>query len=263
MSIKLWTGAINGLFLWSTTINKAFLGTVEIFSTSLPNWLLTDLLSYWKADTNWSYPDAHWSNPWTINWATFDASWKINWDYNWDGINDNIDFWNTTLSSSTLSISLWAKLGADTGAQQWIISQESWTLAANSSFFLRWINVSSTTWYWDFWYRDTSWWFPVVWDSTPIAIPTSAYVHLVVVQDTPWGTLKLYVDNVLNDTIVIGLNRANNTTNLRMMCRAWWTSSCVNGKIDETWIWNTALTSDDVSALYNAWAWLSFDNFTT
>ena len=56
-----------------------------------PNGLLNNLVSYYKMDTNGSFPDAHGTNNGTINWATYTASGKINWGYSFDGVNDWVD----------------------------------------------------------------------------------------------------------------------------------------------------------------------------
>lgn len=265
MSLKLWLTEINKIYLWSTEINKAYLWNTLVYdNTATPNWLLNNLVSYYKCDTSWSFPDAHWSNDWTINGATYTASGKINWAYDFDWVNDNVNFWNTILSASALSISMWINLGADTWWQQWLMSQESGTLASTNSFYFRWLRLTSTTWYWNFGYRTTSWTFSEAGNTTPITIPTSQWVHLVAIQDTPWWELKLYVNWVQSwSTTAISLNRANSATNLRIWQRAWWNWSYVNWQLDEIWIWNWVLTSDQVTALYNSWAWLSYDNFTT
>ena len=99
--VSLWTGAINNIKLWAVDI---------LWETPAPvtNWLLNWLVSYWKADTNWSFPDVHWTNDWTLSWVSYTASWKIGWAYTSDWVNDKIDCWSDTSLSVTSGDATWS-----------------------------------------------------------------------------------------------------------------------------------------------------------
>ena len=98
------------------------------------NWLLNNLVSYYKCDTNWSFPDAHWSNNWTINWATYTASWKINGWYSY-ATNDYVSMTDDASFKMTTSftVSAWIK-STDTTNVQCIFSYLN-TDSANSSSY--------------------------------------------------------------------------------------------------------------------------------
>ena len=84
------------------------------YTAWVANGLLNNLVSYYKCDTNGSFPDAHGSNDWTINGATYTASGKINWAYDYDWVNDTINTWTSTDFeinwSDNFSQSIWVNL---------------------------------------------------------------------------------------------------------------------------------------------------------
>lgn len=233
--------------IWDTW--KAF------YSAVVPNWLLNNLVSYWKADTNGSFPDAHWSNNWTINWASFTSSWKINWWYYLDWVNDTITvpdidiIWNC-------SICMWVK----------------WTSWVSRAFFDKyswWTNPLSL--------RTFSWQTFVAqmydWSTQNAAVSSTnlsdwQWHHLAAVRDYTWWNLILYVDwwswewwetVSVSDTLAEDLTNNNVYTIWKVQT----SGNHLNATIDEPWIWSRALSASDVATLYNSWDWLSYDNFTT
>ena len=198
-----------------------------------------------RVGSNWTATNVVWVA--SEKWYTSEVG-------SFNGSSSYVNMWNTTLSASLLVINVYVKLSADTWWQQWIISQESWTLASTNSFYLRWFRSTSTTWYWNFWYRTTSWTFAETGDTTPIAIPIWQRVNLLAIQDTAWWELKLYVNWVQSwSTTAITLNRSNNTTNLRIGQRAGWSWSNVNWLIWLVKIYDNTLTQNDKNNLYQEW----------
>jgi len=69
--------------------------------------LLEGILAYWKADTNWSFPDSSGNEiNGTITWATYDSSGKIEGCYSLDGSNDNIALTNWSTKTNVKSLSM-------------------------------------------------------------------------------------------------------------------------------------------------------------
>jgi len=224
-------------------------------SSTPTNWLLDDLVSYYKADTSGSFPDSHWSNNWTISGAIYTSSWKINWWYNFDWINDNINIWTMYSEfnwSSTISVSSW--FNRQKLAPNHIFRKRSADLILRTNY-----NIWQNSWP-SFLVNTNNWGKDIIyWTNT--TIPQNAFYHYVWVFN--WTSIKLYVNWVLqvSDTFAASTISWNNTNNLKIWAN--WTSQYSKWIIDETWFWNRELTQADVTALYNSWNWLSYDNFTS
>lgn len=220
--------------------------TIPVF-----NWLLTWLESYYKADTNWSFPDSQWSNDWTISGATFNAVGKINWAYDFDATNDSIALWWVTSfwRLKTFSFSTWVKANTVTPA-----------IAAS---IIKYVNASNDRWWMEL---ETTWtisvalynWSSFIW-AAEVTLPDTNYHHLVWTFTNTWSVSTLYLDWVWT-TAWTPTVATNTTTWVVLWARAWWTA-VFDGWIDESWIWNKVLTSDEVLSLYNSGAWLSYDLF--
>ena len=231
---------------------------------SIANWLLNNLESYYKCDTNGSFPDAHWSNTGTINWATYTASWKINWWYSFDWVNDYIGIPHiSAYNSDNNTYSFWVKSPSTTNP-----SSSKWLFwKAPTTWFDReiGINFSATTWYiqvsiWN--WTDTI--FTITWTNDFY----DANYHLVVVKKiywVSWDTLELYVDDVLEASWTATFNWVQNSNEIVL-----WKLSSISDParyfgwdMDEVWIWSDELTTAQGTDLDNSWAWLSYDNFTS
>ncbi len=158
-----------------------------------------------------------------------------NYSMNFDGINDYIYINNPDLTSTTYSLSLWFK-STDTSVN--VLSEKipdtgsayayRIYLYGNGNLELLGTQTSGTA------YNDGNW------------------HHVVIVQDPSLssGQSKGYVDG----NLVTQNNSSSNTSgsnNLYIGCRNG-SQYFFNGQIDEVAIWNTALTSTQVSEIYNA-----------
>jgi len=252
MSIYLWSTEIWGVKLGSWAINLAYLWETAVFGEApvIPsNWLLTNLISYYKADTNGSFPDEHWSNDWTINGATYTASWKINWGYDFDWVNDYISFWTWDIGwGSYLTVSIWFNPDTltwyDTLITDWTMSYRNFYIQASANDW----TIKCQTWNWI-----TSWdsWF------LQYTLSTWSWQHIVYTRD--WTAKKLYINWILEDSYT-GWFSGGVTTNEKTIGLS---SNTMDWKMDEVWFWNIALNQTKITALYNSWPWLSYDNFTT
>lgn len=232
------------------------------YSTWVSNWLLNNLISYYKADTNGSFPDAHWSNDWTINWATYTASWKINWAYSFDWINDYISlniwaWWEFNWTDFTINI--WFK--SDWITQTWfdyILWFSNWGGLSSVQFY----HVATTNYL--HWYIRDNWWAAIDIDTWVSPFDQNWHMYTMTWDYTTW-TLEMFIDGISKWT---GIN-----TNISLawthdlwiwaLNNAWITGWAIDWNMDEVCLWDRGLSSDDITALYNSTNWLSYDNFTT
>lgn len=200
-----------------------------------PSTLLTWLTAYYKADTNGSFPDAVWSNDWTIDGASYTTSWLINNAYDFDGVNDNITFGSWGIGTTDdWSISFWLYLDTNQrdrtvnlfGDIRFIIAHDD-----NSQ------NDGSLHWY-DWSWHDT--WYNV---------GNGAWNHYVVTYDYSATTIKIYVDTTQRlgntSTTFTSGTATNQVSN---------PSLCFDGRFDEFGVWSKVLTSSEIAELYNSWA---------
>lgn len=263
MSLKLWTTDINKLYIWSTEINKAYLGATLVYDkTTTPNWLLNNLVSYYKADVNGSFPDEQWNNPWTISWSSFVPSAKINWWYSTDGVNDYID---TSISNlNTIhTFWLWVK-NSDTATKclMWTFNSSS-TWSYQVFFNADWLNTVRLQ---SEWASSTG---IRVFSNVNTKITDWLYHYYLFEIDYTTGTGNIYIDNILQGkTVVLSNTRSTDLSlplSLYLGCRhrSWVNDFCIQAEYDELGYWEEQLSTQKKTDLYNSWAWLSYDNFTT
>lgn len=204
--------------------------------------------------------DSVWSKVWTaINWATF-ATGKIwNW-WSFDGTTDyfrfadhtDFDFWTTW----DISYSFWCYQNSlinykyicnqrfnnwSTWAQIWIFSQP-WSATWDSmAFFI--YNGSAGQQIWSTNGSHSAW----------------VREHWVFTRESSWTIMRVYKNWTLNNSATWLTARLwdNNWyfSIWENIGQPWWW----NWKIDELWIrkWR-AITSTEVSELYNWWSWISY-----
>jgi hypothetical protein len=240
--------------------------TVNIYGSGAPS-LLNGLISYWNLDEasgNTAFDNAGGGNNGTDTGDTLGVSGRINTAYGFNGTTSKIDMANTNTLTSNLnlttsgSISAWVLIPivhkgydyTDFGALGYyygqIVSRESsggnaigytiYYLSYSNSFTVELASGGGT--YQDFNFNDTA------------AVVANTWIHLVVT----WGggTVTTYMNggnaNSTTTTKLPGSNsnpfsigyNATNSTN-------YW-----RGRIDEVGFWNRALTSNEVSSLYNS-----------
>lgn len=215
------------------------------------NWLKNNLVSYYKADTSWSFNDSHWTNNWTLYWATYTASWKINWAYNFVGVFEQyltlpngVIPWGT----NTLSIWFWAKYSSTSWNMAIIMTARTgeWLLIYQSGPYLVFskpnvsdllYNMSADT-SWHYYICSSDWsWMEIKKDNNVVATNTNTSNWV----NPNWDPISIW-------------NYLNNGS----MASGWgldWT-------LDELWIWNNKVSVDKWTLLYNSGNWLSYDTFT-
>lgn len=246
--MSLWGWAINSAYLWETSVFGWW------WVTPPPsNWLLNDLISYYKMDTNGSFPDAHWSNDWTINGATYTASGKINWGYDFDWVNDYVSIPNNVNLDNDFTIATWFNTDVLDSNLHFIYT---WFKTKNISLELRGAESLCN--------------FQVT-DALSVAhkvsIPYSSlsagtWYHMVWTRSTTDG-LELFINWVSIDTDTFTWAWSSLSLDNRIWAHGSLWSRYFNWPIDETGFWQTILTQTQITALYNSWSGLSYDSFTT
>ena len=217
------------------------------------NWLENGLLSYYKCDTNGSFPDNEGNNNGTINWATYTASWFINGAYNFDWTNDRVDIGTFTFNASQtdLSFSVWMKSSGQWASWWYLIWERNDTttdwaflqvLSAGTILFgVRWNTVGTIT-------------------STTTVVDNNWH-HIVWTYSENW-TQELYIDAGSEWSIAWSALDWSSIP-MEIWRRRTGASTYYTWDIDEVWIRNVELTSDQVTDLYNSWSWLPRADFTS
>lgn len=244
MPVNLWNTAISKLYLWATEVTKAYLWAAEVFSSTVPNWLLNNLVSYYKFDNAWSFPDAHGSNNWTVSWVTHVASWKINGSYSFDGVNDYIDIDWINLASSTFTITGWCKTSnprqfdyiIDTNSPRFIVWFGTQTGGILQIFDWEWRSSELVLWNWS-------------WNFFAVTRTWAAYTMRVNGTTVSWTGQSVtlsWADTKIGTAWSVAAN------------------TYYSWELDEIGFWwGKALSATELDVIYNAWAGLSYDNFTT
>jgi len=213
--------------------------------------LIDNLVSYYKMDTSWSFPDAHWSNTWTINWATYTASWKINWWYSFDWTNDYVDCWDTTWLRLlwNYSIFFWVKFNSLTGTQRLVNKDNADDFSGGYSLTYSsadWITSTHNNW------TNKNW-------GTGYHPTVSTWTQIWITFD--WTNRRLYVNwSQQGSNFATSWNVVWETNRL-FLWTYWattWLWQYLNWTLDELWLWERALSAAEVTELYNAWAWLTY-----
>lgn len=213
--------------------------------------LIDGLVSYWKLDetSGTTATDAHGSNDGTNNGAALGTAGKIGNAYDFEtGDNDNVQIANESNFDFTtgMSISCWIKLEAENSyfSPARIVSKAgSWELVYP-------IGATNT---WGFTYIDGA---GVL--NLRSATTTGVWYHVVATYDTTNGG-ALYIDTNVATTADTGDLVPNDVA---VWFGAYSPSPTggyeLDGLLDEVGIWNRALTSDEVSELYNGGSGLAY-----
>lgn len=210
---------------------------------------LTDnLLAYYKLD--WNSNDSLWVINWTDTNVSY-VSWKIwncaQWNWTSSKISQNSNSW---ITGTVFSISLWFYNSAFTS-----LKSVCWTWTG-----IWWCyNIYLWDWGWFWWGVNIDWNWTMVGTNYP---SINQWHHVVAVQN--WSNLSswcsIYIDGVLQSiTKSYQPTNALSVVNTPMNFLSNFNTSIFNdGKIDEVWIWSRALSSTEITQLYNNGNWLQY-----
>lgn len=208
--------------------------------------LLTWLVAYWKLDeSSGNATDSVGSIVLTNANVTYWAG-KINNCWQFNGINGVLSKSPSPSFPSwanSRTVSFWAKINTLT-ADTYFLSYgngNTWEffaprISTSNKIGLMWYSSdydTTTTW-------TTIWWHHYVY--------TYNWTTLTIYYD--WASIwsaSLSLNTVLTQKFVIGARDYN-----------WSNTNYINSDIDEVGIWNIALSSSDITYLYNSWTWLSY-----
>jgi len=210
---------------------------IVLLSSFITADITTDLLTHFPADTEGSYPNyADFTTNGTINGAKFDLIGAINSTYNCDGVNDEITH-TTIIGDSTYTVSTWIRVNS-TDNTPMIFSGNS-AIASQRDAMDMYIGTDARV----FFGTHTS---NTRVDSTS-NITLNEWTHVVGVANG--SNAYLYINGVLNNSI-IGLQVQADWYDSRVICHRGDDTQYFNGSIDETYIFDRALSGDDVLELY-------------
>lgn len=231
------------------------------------NWLLNNLTAYWKMDeSSWNIADATWWwHTGTLNGTISFTTWLIN---NWISMTSSqaqnlfsiVNSWDFNSSTTTMSSSFWIKSSnnsvhfftyMDNNAQEEIIFWIWWW----APYWVWWTSWKPTI------YCKNKWWARY---SASTTVSDNVRHHIVLLIDS--SSIKIYVDNSLSLNQTISWTWSAWDRTLRIGNRyvtPWPFYLCYWWLMDEFWRWSTVLTTTQITALYNAWAWLPYASFTS
>lgn len=215
------------------------------------NGLLTGLVSYYKLDeASGSALDAHSSNNLTENGTAGTTTGIINGSRssaggaNYFSLASPTAFQNASVSWSGwirfTSISAYMTPGGLTNGGAWT---EGYGFYVEGGVLKWFVNSYSTD--------------PAV----SAALSTGVTYHFVGTFDDSTKDLKLYINGSLVDTKTRSVSVAYTSVDLKLMFLG--TGTNLDGWVDESAFWSRALSSTDVTAIYNAGACLPYGSYTS
>jgi len=243
---------VDEIGIWSRTLSAS--EVTELYNASnglsypLDVTLTNSLISYYKADEDGSFPDAHGSNDGTIDGATYNATGKINGAYSFDGINDTVGLGDTFNPSSgdTISWSAWVKPSSSPNNSAIIGAGYKgligvWTNKITFAYYPSADHIYSTT----------------------VDLTDNVWNHVVVSYTYGTGSsAKIYLNgNLLSGSWAYGDgNTAPPTSSepLQIGQSTQYLTSYFPGDIDEVGIWDRELLQSEVTNLYNSGSGLQY-----
>ena len=210
---------------------------------------LTDnLISYYKLESNSN--DSVWANNGTDTSVSYGTG-KI-WNAgSFNGTTSNI-LANTSdiFGTSPVSISCWVNCTSFPALTSPLTFIEATVDAGTNDKTIRISSTGNTQffifdWVWKIAQYDT------------IITSLNTWYHIVGTYDG--ATVKVYVNWVIWGTTATATGSFNFTTpKLAFSSTTGWATNRFNGSIDEVGIWNRAITTTEITQLYNGWNWLSY-----
>jgi hypothetical protein len=198
--------------------------------------LNVDIVSYYKLDeSSGSVIDSAGSNDGTNNGATPNVAGKINTAYDFDTTGDDIDISSISISGDK-TISMWVKADNSAG-EKWLIDSSTGRMIIASH-----AGVLS--------YYDSGW------KATTLDIRDGNWKHVVAIITT--GNVDFYVNDGTKQSLSITTNNIGGTTRIGSHNNG--NEYTWDGEIDEVGIWERALTSTEVTQLYNGGTGISYTN---
>lgn len=229
------------------TITILMILTANIIYSQAPNYVPTNgLVGWWPFSSNANDSSGN-NNNGTINNASLvnDRFNNQNSAFYFNGINSKILFSPLNNITNAISISIWIKSENNTGQWNGLITtqnnnQQGFLLQENQNNHYDWA-VSNGSGYYDLF---------------SINSISPEWKHLVCMVEQ--NSLKIFVNGLLDNSILINSYNLNSTANLNIGSR--YLNEFYKGSLDDIGIWNRALTQTEITALYTGT--LSSESFT-
>jgi len=202
------------------------------------------LISYYSFDVG--ADDDYASNDGTVSGAslTTGSSGKLSEAYDFDGTDDYIDLPNTILTDmQSRTVSMWVYVDS---------SQDGRPLTTNRANDAVHFRIDSSDRLWAEVRKSDApaEWIEIVSSSASTEINTGEWVHIGYTIDQSTKTISVFVNGTVVDSGTYGTYNIGETGDYATHLGGMY--SFFNGKIDEIGVWNRALTTDELSDLYNS-----------
>ncbi|MFW5895235.1 MAG: LamG domain-containing protein [archaeon] len=214
------------------------------------------LVSYYELEetSGTTITDAHASNDGTVDGATLGETGKIGKSYLFES-EDNADFSSLpNIENDDFSVSFWIKINsyASSTSNQRILIFGHPQDGSNENNFYFWHQNPN---------KNNTFHFTKLNDSgdnytTSVSLdkfPTGTWVHVVGTFNKTDNEIKLYVDGNLEDTTSTSgtFSTTSDNISINKQSQGGWNDNEIDANIDEIGIWDRALSSSEVSELYN------------
>jgi prepilin-type N-terminal cleavage/methylation domain-containing protein len=246
-------GILSGLIVvtMSGVSDKANIAKSQVFSNSLRNSLMLNLVSEWKLDGNAN--DSWGSNNGSFNSAPVSSTNCVyNTCYSFDGVDDYISVSDSNSLDVTDGITLeaWVNIASlQNNNYEYIIRKTAEDIYQRTLYGLL-MGYSNATVGFFLWTEDYAGCQQVAWTSSSLAL--SKWYHLVGTYDYPTHTGKIYINGAFatSGTSVTGRIRTNN--NALYLGHKQDGTLYFNGLMDNMRVYNSAIPTSQIEEMYYA-----------
>ena len=212
----------------------------------------SNLITFYKFDET-SGTTAADSSGYGKNGAVTSGAWaagKINNCLNFNGTTGSVTVPNLGTVFRQFTIATWVNLTALPSGSGWaassLASTDGWTSGSLALLFLG-PNSGTNANKFQFSLNGAN----EFWSSKDFSALVGTWAHVAVVYDSIGGTMKIYVNGVLDSSSTISTTQGGDLSTLKIGS---WNGNdrFFNGKLDDFRIYDTALSASEVLALYNA-----------
>lgn len=206
--------------------------------------LISNIVSYWKLDSNSN--DTLLVNNGSNTSITYGTPAKIGSAVQFNGTTSRINLGNGCTVTAGLTISMWVQSNS-TALNQMLFSKSNGSAPSSDSYYLYYFNSGGGNYkLGTFVGNGTTNYFT---ESAVLSLATMT--HVVFTDDLT--TTKIYINGVLNTSVAHATITSINATASQAWIGASGSSPSLffSGSIDEVGLWNRAITTSEVSQLYN------------
>ena len=220
--------------------------------------LATDLVSYWELEeASGTRVDSHGSNDLADIDTVAQGTGKIGNCADMNGSSEKLRITNASQTgldiTDDISIAGWVKWDTQDNSSQYVIASKWHSISGGRSylFFTQSGNLNFAT-------SGSGNWTGNVFSEAK-TFSTGTWYHLAATYDVSAGTMQLFVDGVQLGSDNTGMETSIYDGTADFTIGADHSTSYTDGQFDEVGVWNKALTSTEVTALYNSGDGIPYD----